>query len=48
MPLLPGKKNIGYNIREMELAGHPHKVALAAALHKALDQKNSKPLERKK
>lgn len=35
MPLLKGKKNIGHNIREMEKAGHPHKQAVAAALHTA-------------
>ena len=40
MPLLPGKKNIGTNIKEMELAGHPYRQALAAALNKAYDSKN--------
>ncbi len=35
MPLLPGKKNIGSNISEMEKAGHPHDQAVAAALNKA-------------
>lgn len=35
MPLLPGKSNVGYNISEMEKAGHPHKQAVAAALNKA-------------
>lgn len=35
MPLLPGKRNIGRNIREMERAGHPRRQALAAALRKA-------------
>lgn len=35
MPLLKGKKNIGHNIEEMEASGHPHKQAVAAALHTA-------------
>lgn len=35
MPLLPGKKNIGKNIREMEQAGHKPAQAKAAALNKA-------------
>lgn len=35
MPLKPGEKNIGSNIKEMEKAGHPYKQALAAALNKA-------------
>lgn len=35
MPLLPGKKNIGNNISEMENAGHPHNQAVAASLNKA-------------
>ena len=35
MPLLPGKKNIGRNIEEMERAGHPYRQALAASLRKA-------------
>jgi hypothetical protein len=38
MPLLPGKKNIGYNITEMEKAGHPKNQSVAAALHKAYDK----------
>ena len=42
MPLLPGKANIGNNIKEMEKAGHPYNQALAAALHKAYDEKNNK------
>lgn len=32
MPLLPGKKNVGKNISELEGAGHPHKQAIAIAL----------------
>lgn len=35
MPLIPGKKNIGKNIKEMEKAGHPPRVAKAAALNEA-------------
>ena len=37
MPLLKGKSNIGHNIEEMQEHGHPHKQAVAAALHTALD-----------
>ncbi len=35
MPLLPGKKNIGHNIEEMQQAGHPHDQAVAASLNEA-------------
>jgi hypothetical protein len=35
MPLLPGKKNIGHNIEEMQKAGHPHNQAVAASLNEA-------------
>ena len=35
MPLLPGKKNIGTNISEMENAGHPKAQAIAASLNEA-------------
>ena len=42
MPLLPGKKNIGNNIREMEEAGHPYDQARAAALNKAYGKKKKK------
>lgn len=35
MPLLPGKANIGSNIKEMMKAGHPYNVARAASLRKA-------------
>lgn len=35
MPLLPGKKNIGHNIEEMEKSGHAHDQSVAAALNKA-------------
>ena len=35
MPLKPGKKNIGSNIKEMEANGKPYRVAQAAALNEA-------------
>ncbi len=35
MPLLPGKKNIGKNIKEMEASGHPHDQSVAASLNEA-------------
>lgn len=35
MPLKPGKKNIGSNIKEMEASGHPKKQAIAASLNEA-------------
>ncbi len=37
MPLTPGKskKVISKNIEEMQASGHPHNVAVAAALHNA-------------
>ena len=35
MPLLPGKKNIGHNIEEMEAHGHPRDQSIAAALNTA-------------
>lgn len=35
MPLLPGKKNIGHNISEMESAGHSKAQSIAAALNTA-------------
>ncbi len=40
MPLTPGKSRavIGQNIREMQAAGHPHRVAVAAALRNAYDK----------
>lgn len=43
MPLLPGKKNIANNIKEMEKSGHPYRQALAAALNKA--SKSGKKLD---
>lgn len=35
MPLLPGKKNIGRNIKEMEASGHKKSQSVAAALNEA-------------
>lgn len=35
MPLLPGKKNIGTNIKTEEAAGKPRKQAIAIALNTA-------------
>lgn len=35
MPLKPGKKNIGVNIKELEIAGHPKNQSLAIALKEA-------------
>jgi hypothetical protein len=46
MPLLPGKKNIGHNIEEMQKAGHPHDQAVAASLHKAYDRTGNHEADR--
>lgn len=35
MPLLPGKKNMGHNIAELENAGHPAKQSIAIAYKEA-------------
>lgn len=35
MPLKPGKKNIGPNIKELEKNGHQYNQSLAIALKKA-------------
>jgi hypothetical protein len=43
VPLLKGKSNIGHNIEEMQSHGHPHKQAVAAALHTALDTGGDMP-----
>lgn len=43
MPLLPGKKNVSHNIREMVRAGHAQKQAVAASLNKAGEKKKKKP-----
>ena len=42
MPLKPGKKNIGKNIKEMEASGHPKNQSVAAALSKAYGAKPKK------
>ena len=34
MPLLPGKKNVGTNIKELMATGRPQKQAVAIALSK--------------
>lgn len=55
MPLLPGAKNIGHNIQEMEQHGtqpHPHKQIVAIALDQArrtgadIPEKREAPLGR--
>ncbi len=48
MPLLPGKKNISHNVKEMEKAGHSKKQSVAAALNEAnVPKKKSKAGEPK-
>ena len=42
MPLKPGKKNIGYNVKEMLKAGHPQAQAVAAALSMSRKRKKNK------
>lgn len=42
MPLKAGKKNIGYNIKEMMKAGHSQAQSIAAALSKATKRKTKK------
>ena len=44
MPLKPGKKNIGKNIKEMINSGYPKDQAIAASLNKA---GKSKPKKKK-
>jgi hypothetical protein len=39
MPLLPGKKNIGKNISELESTGRPKNQSIAIALKKAGESK---------
>lgn len=46
MPLLPGKKNVGRNIREMEQSGHSRDQSVAAALNEA--RKHSKKKGKKR
>jgi hypothetical protein len=47
MPLEKGKSKatISHNIHEMQAAGYPHRVAVAAALHTA-DKSGGKPADR--
>ena len=52
MPLLPGKYNIGKNIKELESTGRPHKQSIAIALDVARRSgakiaKQTKALKRK-
>ena len=42
MPLLPGKKNIGKNIKTEMAHGKPHKQAIAIALSKAYGPRNKR------
>jgi hypothetical protein len=46
VPLLPGKKNIGHNISEMEASGHPRDQAIAAALNTARKHREGGGLNR--
>ncbi|GEM_PF-1383264 len=48
MPLLPGKKNIGHNIKEMEKAGHPRNQSIAASLNEARKSGVKIPKKKKK
>ena len=48
MPLLPGKKNIGSNIKELESSGRPHKQAVAIALNKARESGAKIPKKKRK
>lgn len=47
MPLLPGKKNIGHNIK-MEEKTHSKKQAIAIALSKARESGAKIPMKKKK
>jgi hypothetical protein len=49
MPLHKGtsKRIIGANIREMQASGHPHKQAIAAALHEARESGAKIPVKHK-
>ena len=48
MPLKPGKKNIGSNIKEMEALGHSKKQSITAALNEAQKSGTKIPKKRKK
>jgi len=39
MPLMPGKQNIGKNIKELQSTGRPHDQAVAIALDKVYKKK---------
>tara|TARA_R100001129_G_scaffold132054_1_gene93600 strand:+ start:31 stop:162 length:132 start_codon:yes stop_codon:yes gene_type:complete len=40
MPLKKGKKNIGYNIKELKSSSKPKKQAVAIAMKKAKGKRN--------
>ncbi len=42
MSLLQGKTMVGHNIEEMQKEGHPHKVAVAAAMNTLYGKKGKK------
>jgi hypothetical protein len=48
MPLLPGKKNIGFNISELKASGRPQNQAVAIALSNAYDKMSKKKAKAKK
>lgn len=48
MPLKPGKKNIGVNIKELESAGRPRNQAIAIALNEARKSGVKIPKKKKK
>ncbi|MCI0557536.1 MAG: hypothetical protein MN733_03495 [Nitrososphaera sp.] len=48
MPLLPGKKNIGANISELERSGKPHDQAIAIAMSEAGMSKKKKKKKKRK
>jgi len=48
VPLLKGKKNIGHNIKEEEMAGKPKKQSIAIALNVARKSGAKIPAKRKK
>lgn len=41
MPLMPGKKNIGKNLKKLDEEGYPRKQALAIALDVSRRRKKS-------
>lgn len=48
MPLKPGKKNIGRNIKEMEASGHSKDQSIAASLNEARKSGVKIPKKKKK